>query len=393
MKIKKYIPLFVSLILLVSVLSPITSSAAEPAKNRPQLTIGKFEKAPTIDGNITAAEWGDKSFSIGQNQPNVSVFKTEIKNDKGEVTGYKSLKDTKTDVYMGWDDTHVYLGVVAKYTDHYALAILGNQLWQDDCIQTKISATEKGTQYNDIDFGISSSTGKALAQVWNPTQGGMKYGQLQAGKGKDYMITRKGDVTTYEIAFPLKSFATTVLKLKQNDKISFSLVQHMSAKDSKGQEIEGLGAGFYEYAGGIVMDKEISKSAVVTLGAPKKLSGGNGGGNQGGSNQGGNQGGTVSSGTQGGNNSNVTSSDNNSSTGSDASSNPSDVSSDTGITSSDVTSDNSTDSSSADTAGTDTDDGSKEEKGSNNVLIIVIVCVAALAILGAAFYFLILRKR
>lgn len=386
MKIKKFIPLLASVMLLTSVFGPLTASAAEETKPRPQLTIGKFDKAPTIDGKVTAAEWGEKSFSIGENQPNVTVFKTEIKDEDGNVTGYKPLNKTTTDVYMGWDDTHVYLGVVAKYTDHYALAILGNQLWQDDCIQTKISATEKGTQYNDIDFGISSSTGKALAHVWNPTQGGMKYGQLQAGKGKDFMITREGDVTTYEIAFPLKSFATTVLKLKQNDKISFSIVQHMSKNDAKGN-----GAGFYEYAGGIVMDKEISKTAIVTLGASKKLDSGNGGGttstdNNSGSNN--NQGGTDSSGTQSGNNSNVTSSGNSSVTDGNNSSSTSDVSSDV-----DTSSDNSTDNASSDTAGTDTDDETKEEKGSNTVLIIVIVSVAALAILGAAFYFLILRKR
>lgn len=386
MKIKKFIPLLASVMLLTSVFGPLTASAAEETKPRPQLTIGKFDKAPTIDGKVTAAEWGEKSFSIGENQPNVTVFKTEIKDEDGNVTGYKPLNKTTTDVYMGWDDTHVYLGVVAKYTDHYALAILGNQLWQDDCIQTKISATEKGTQYNDIDFGISSSTGKALAHVWNPTQGGMKYGQLQAGKGKDFMITREGDVTTYEIAFPLKSFATTVLKLKQNDKILFSIVQHMSKNDAKGN-----GAGFYEYAGGIVMDKEISKTAIVTLGASKKLDSGNGGGttstgNNSGSNN--NQGGTDSSGTQSGNNSNVTSSGNSSVTDGNNSSSTSDVSSDV-----DTSSDNSTDNASSDTAGTDTDDETKEEKGSNTVLIIVIVSVAALAILGAAFYFLILRKR
>lgn len=386
MKIKKFIPLLASVMLLTSVFGPLTASAAEETKPRPQLTIGKFDKAPTIDGKVTAAEWGEKSFSIGENQPNVTVFKTEIKDEDGNVTGYKPLNKTATDVYMGWDDTHVYLGVVAKYTDHYALAILGNQLWQDDCIQTKISATEKGTQYNDIDFGISSSTGKALAHVWNPTQGGMKYGQLQAGKGKDFMITREGDVTTYEIAFPLKSFATTVLKLKQNDKILFSIVQHMSKNDAKGN-----GAGFYEYAGGIVMDKEISKTAIVTLGASKKLDSGNGGGttstgNNSGSNN--NQGGTDSSGTQSGNNSNVTSSGNSSVTDGNNSSSTSDVSSDV-----DTSSDNSTDNASSDTAGTDTDDETKEEKGSNTVLIIVIVSVAALAILGAAFYFLILRKR
>lgn len=382
MKFKKYIPLLVGIILTASVFSPLTSSAAEAEINRPQLTIGKFDKAPTIDGNVTAAEWGEKSFSLGENQPNVTVFKTEIKDENGKVTGYKPLNTTTTDVYMGWDDTHVYLGVVAKYTDHYALAILGNQLWQDDCIQTKISATEKGTQYNDIDFGISSSTGKALAHVWNPTQGGMKYGQLQAGNGKDFMITRKGDVTTYEIAFPLKSFATTILKLKQNDKIAFSLVQHMSKNDANGN-----GAGFYEYAGGIVMDKEILKSAIVTLGASKNISGGSSGGNVTSNPGSGKNHGTANS--SNGGTSAAPSSDNNSAASTGDFSNNSNISDDSAIS----TSNSDKDASSSDTAGIDTDDVKREEKGSNNVLIIVIISVAALAILGTAFYFLVLRKR
>ena len=82
------------------------------------------------------------------------------------------------------------------------------------------------------------------------------------------MIVRTGTKTVYEIKYPLKSFATNVLKLKQGDKMAFSIAQHMSNK-----------GGFYEFAGGIVNSKEITSAGILVLGEAKNLpSSGNSGG-------------------------------------------------------------------------------------------------------------------
>ena len=237
----------------------VPAASAEEAVSRPTLTIGRFDTPPTIDGKFSESEWGEKSFTLAEGQPGVTVHRDKT-TDGGGNEIEKPIESTATDVYMGYDDTHVYLCVVAKYKNHKAMALLGSQLWKEDCIQTKIAATPDGPNYNDIDFGINADTNRALGHVWNGH--GVTASQLKAGKSNDFMITREGDVTVYEIAYPLSSFATTVIKLKQGDKIAFSMAQHMNA------------GGFYEYAGGIVMSKEITSAAIVTLGGSKELGGG-----------------------------------------------------------------------------------------------------------------------
>lgn len=227
-------------------------SAETATVKRPEITIGRFNNPPKIDGNFSEAEWGTKSFKLAEGEKNVTAHK--------EKSGEEELPLTKTetDVYLGYDETHLYLCVVADYAKHSAQALLGSKLWADDSLQTKISATPDGPNYNDIDFGLNTTTNRALAHVWNGN--GVNYGQLSPGEGKDFMIKRTGTKTVYEISYPLKSFATTVLKLKEGDKLAFSIAQHMSEK-----------GGFYEFAGGIVNSKEITSAGILILGAAKNL--------------------------------------------------------------------------------------------------------------------------
>lgn len=227
-------------------------SAETATVKRPEITIGRFNNPPKIDGDFSEAEWGTKSFKLAEGEKNVTAHK--------EKSGEEELPLTKTetDVYLGYDETHLYLCVVADYAKHSAQALLGSKLWADDSLQTKISATPDGPNYNDIDFGLNTTTNRALAHVWNGN--GVNYGQLSPGEGKDFMIKRTGTKTVYEISYPLKSFATTVLKLKEGDKLAFSIAQHMSEK-----------GGFYEFAGGIVNSKEITSAGILILGAAKNL--------------------------------------------------------------------------------------------------------------------------
>ena len=366
------ISLFLLAAMLIAFYIPFSASAAEG--ERPSLTIGRLNTPPTIDGVMNPSEWGDKSFTLAEGQPNVTVHhKTE--DDGNGNTVDLPVKPTETDVYLGYDDTHVYLGVVATYADHQAMALLGSQLWQEDCIQTKISANE--SVYNDIDFGFNATTNRALSYTWNGH--GVTAEELEAGKGRDFMITRSGNTTTYEIAYPLSSFATTVLRLREGSNIFFSIAQCMS------------GGGWYEYAGGIVLDKDISNTAILTLGPAKNLG-----------NTGGGSGGNTSSQTTSGGNTGSTATGGSSSNTSGTSSQSSDISGGGADNSSDNVSGNASGSDTGNSSDTDTtesdatnagNDSSEKEGGSSYVWIIVVIIVAALAVLGVAFYFLILRKR
>lgn len=360
MGIKRFLSLIgVTVIASLSLSAAVNVSAAEAAA-RPTITIGKFNTAPTIDGNFSESEWGAKSFTLAEGQPNVTAHK--------EKSGDKELPLTKTvsDVYMGYDDTNFYLCVVADYSNHSAQALLGSKLWADDCLQTKISATADGPYYNDIDFGLNTTTNRALAYVWNGN--GITYGQLQPGKGKDFMIVRTGTKTVYEIKYPLKSFAANVLKLKQGDKMAFSIAQHMSNK-----------GGFYEFAGGIVNSKEITSAGILVLGEAKNLP------------SSGNSGGVTTSNAA----SNATSEKNTGSGKVESNSQTVDGNVDSTVSdSSENTSSTGGESVSSEESNV-TYEVVEEEGNSKKFPIVLILGVPGglLAVLGAAFYFLFIRKK
>ncbi len=345
----------ISVIMLVLCTSLVTSAEEQP-KERPTYTIEHFNVVPTIDGKFSEAEWGKKTLTLAEGQPNVKILRDETVDGDGN-TVEKPIESTTTDIYMGYDDTHFYLCVVAKYKNHKAMALLGSQLWKEDCIQTKISATPNGPNYNDIDFGINAETNRALGHVWNGH--GVTASQLKAGKGNDFMIVRSGDTTVYEIAYPLKSFSTTTLKLREGAKMAFSIAQHMS------------GGGFYELVGGIVEDKDIANTAILVLGGSKNIAGSE-----------------------------------NTPTSSTSSTNSPQNNKEPDKTTSTVSGNKDNESNASEIDNTEIQNNASEveteeeiitvvKKADNSKQIYIIIAVAAVAviILGVAFYFLIIRKK
>ncbi|MBR4072827.1 MAG: hypothetical protein IKK24_02685 [Clostridia bacterium] len=361
MKIRRFSAFLIAVIMVVASLLGTFTVSAEDKVTRPSITIGKFNTAPTIDGSFSEDEWGKKSFTLAEGEANVTAHK--------EKSGEEELPLTKTvtDVYMGYDEANLYLCVVADYAKHSAQALLGSKLWADDCLQTKISATQDGPYYNDIDFGLNTTTNRALAHVWNGN--GVTYGQLQPGKGKDFMIVRAGTKTVYEIKYPLKSFASNVLKLKQGDKIAFSMAQHMSNK-----------GGFYEFAGGIVNSKEITSAGILVLGEAKNLPArpNNNSTTEDASN--------TSSNTSAATSNNDKTENNNESA---VEGNVEDTSSNT----SDDTASNSDSNAEAEEEVIIEEVVEEGNSGKFPIGVIVGVLVGVVAILGVAFYFLIIRKR
>ena len=368
MTFKRFSAFVIAVIMVVTALLGAVNVSAEDKVTRPTITIGKFNSAPTIDGIFSEDEWGNKSFTLAEGQPNVTAHK--------EKSGEEELPLTKTvtDVYMGYDESNVYLCVVADYEKHSAMALLGSKLWADDCLQTKISATQDGPYYNDIDFGLNTTTNRALAHVWNGN--GVTYGQLQPGKDKDFMIVRTGTKTVYEIKYPLKSFASNVLKLKQGDKIAFSMAQHMSNK-----------GGFYEFAGGIVNSKEITSAGILVLGEAKNLPTKPNNSNK-----------NEDASKPSSNNSATTSKDDKTQTDNDKteSNNESSVKEnveDTNSNTSDSTTSNDDNNAEESEEEVIVEEVVEEGSGKFPIGVIVGVFVGVVVILGVAFYFLIIRKR
>ena len=107
-----------AIVLLTAVLSALlTLTAYAGALNLTEVTAGKADKAPVIDGVFDPEEgWGD---------PIVSLDSSNMKDFAETDPGYEGLLDDKTlmieklDVYMKWDDTFFYYCANVVDPEHY----------------------------------------------------------------------------------------------------------------------------------------------------------------------------------------------------------------------------------------------------------------------------------
>ncbi|MGF7143071.1 hypothetical protein HNQ56_001493 [Anaerotaenia torta] len=205
-----------------------------------RLTVPKFDAAPVIDGKVSEAEWGTKAFTVKDGEENIATL------DEGGVFP----ADFSADIYLGYDSTHIYIAAVANYEIHKNEALLPQDLWQGDCMQIQISPL-LDTDRNELGFTLNNLTNKQQAVAWAST-GNFT---MEGGEGADYLVSRDGTTTTYEIALGVDQFTTKLTELADGMTLPFSLSFHMS------------GGGFLEYAAGIVQAKDITKAALIGLGA------------------------------------------------------------------------------------------------------------------------------
>lgn len=206
--------------------------------------IKKMDTPPVIDGVLNQEEWGDKVFTVADGAENVNVLA-----EGG--TGVLPAPLT-ADIYLGYDASKIYICAVATYDDHKNEVLLPSDLWQGDCMQIQISGAQ-GTDRNEIGFSYNSVTNKPMTVAWAST------GNFALEEGKDYNVVRDGKVTTYEIALPVSAFSGTVTELSDGMQLPFSLSFHMNA------------GGFYEFADGIVQNKDITKAAIFGLGVEPEV--------------------------------------------------------------------------------------------------------------------------
>lgn len=198
----------------------------------------RFDKAPTIDGVLAKDEWGAPD-----------IFVPDY--DTSTIPGDASKEHLSGQVYLGYDDTHLYFALQATYDTHQNTQT-GYDLYRQNAVQMQIS-TDGEQGRNALCFALNSDTGHSLA--YNSTS---KNTWEISETGKEFYIRREGQVTTYELAIPLSWFSTRAT-LQQGDTLalSFAIPMHNGY--------------YYEWKGGIVTEKNIGKAAVFTLGDSKDL--------------------------------------------------------------------------------------------------------------------------
>ena len=223
----------VTAILALGIFKSVPANAAEVSN-----TIKSFSSAPKIDGKVSEEEWGKPVFTVKEGEPNINIIK------KDNV----SLEDFTADIYLGYDSTHIYIAAVAEYENHVNETIKTGDIWNGDCLQIQISTTA-GTKRNELNFACNSITGKSMADA--PQCAGTF--SMQGGEGKDYIITRDGNKTVYEIAIGIEQISKDVKELTSGMELPFSLAFHQN------------GGAFLEYCDGIVAKKDITLAGQLVL--------------------------------------------------------------------------------------------------------------------------------
>ncbi len=229
--------LTLALALLFSV-CPVTNILWPVAASTADRTIGRLPVPPTVDGVLSQEEWG------GMDMPLVN-YQTFT------IPGEAAKTELEGEVYLGWDDTHMYLAIAARYEEH-ANGYNGFDVWRGDALQIQIAANG-GKRYAFAfaagDDGVVRGycSGKETYEV--------------TATGGEFFVRRDEAINTtfYEIALPLSRFSGEDV-LQEGDRLRFSYAVHMH---------NGY---YYEWCGGIVREKNIDKAAEITLGAEKPMS-------------------------------------------------------------------------------------------------------------------------
>ncbi len=217
---------------------------AVTAADKADRTIGRLDKAPYMDGVISAGEWGAADFSLHDYQ-------------MATVPGGAAKVELDGQVWLGWDATHFYLAITAIYDDHRNDEV-DYTIYKGDAVQFQLSAD-----------GVSDRRSFCMAIGTDGTVRGYqssnnKHIYLPEGPGGDLYVTRdeQTKTTVYEAAIPLSWFTNSLKSLTEGHNIGFSFAMHMH---------NGY---YYEWYAGVAGTKDLTLAAQLALGGKKDQSAG-----------------------------------------------------------------------------------------------------------------------
>ncbi|MDR1136564.1 MAG: family 43 glycosylhydrolase [Clostridiales Family XIII bacterium] len=175
--------------------------------------IGRLQSAPPLDGTLNPADWGEKVFTIAADEEGTSVMQIN------PVDGYPPA-GFSADVYLAYDASNIYLGMVAKDPLWTAARPGSGTLWQGCGIQLNLWSGRTGAR-SEYGFGLTAS-GSDHVQWAN----GSGTTSLPAGYD-NYDVKRVGETDTfiYTIAIPLNSFRQNAASnpLTEGEELWFSI--------------------------------------------------------------------------------------------------------------------------------------------------------------------------
>jgi len=214
--------LALTLVFVMVFATALTVSAANGNTENETVEAKFFSKAPTFDGVITAAEWGDPTVKV------TNTYKTafQVDNGSGPLT---------MDIYLRWDANFFYVGVTSPDTDGQSLPAGADGSWNGDVVQFRVdpkgpnSTGNKDVPFDDaavrnMALGLLTSTG--AEETWN-YHGAADFAG-KAMEGHKFKFGNAGGVFTWEIAVPHSYLGT---EGKEGALVGMSLVRLNAPKD------------------------------------------------------------------------------------------------------------------------------------------------------------------
>ena len=220
--------------LLSSVAFTVPVSAMAKADNIDYVSALYFASAPSVDGYISEAEWGESSVfvealdcaTIDDTVPYTRFFYNRVSatnmDDYGSFSYY---------IWLRWSENYFYIGVKVNDANVHSLKNGTNNTWNGDAIQTRIDKAGANASVNggnftvtadrtkpwstnlvpDFLFGYSEIAG-GFSEAWeNNTNKGMTSFSnnplgtapcVVAPAGSTYSTDTQNGITTYEVAIP-----------------------------------------------------------------------------------------------------------------------------------------------------------------------------------------------
>lgn len=170
----------------------VTMSLAISAKDIDKVEAPYFNIKPTIDGVVTAEEWGDVTVRVTPTQ--AASYYCDA--GAGEI-------DISFDLWVRWDETYLYIAAVTNDPDGHSLPSGEGNLWNGDVIQFRadpagpISSGDKNAPWSDTMVPNIS-----IGQLTDGTQTSWDFQASQEVPGAQYKINVGSGTTTYETAVP-----------------------------------------------------------------------------------------------------------------------------------------------------------------------------------------------
>lgn len=200
------------------IIMAVTLSFAASAKDIDKVEALYFNVLPTLDGVVTAEEWGDATIHVDPVQP-ASYY---CDNGAGAI-------DISFDLWLRWDEKNLYIAVVTKDPDGHSLPAGEGNLWNGDVIQFRADpAGPNASGDKDAPWSDTMVPNISIGQLTDGTQTSWDFQASQEVPGAQYKITVGSGTTTYEAAVPHEYF---VGKGEANFIYGFTIVRLNAATD------------------------------------------------------------------------------------------------------------------------------------------------------------------